>query len=74
VHQGLDVVLGEKTGFYPFSFDLEGENPFLYRQYWDEWNRFMVAREISAVELLENLEQIFTRYFRIAAIESAALI
>ena len=69
-HQGLDVVLGEKTSFYPFSFDLEGEHPFLYRQYWDEWNRFMVAREISAVQLLENLEQIFTRYFQNVEIDS----
>ena len=70
MHQGLDVVLGEKTSFYPFSFDLEGEHPFLYRQYWDEWNRFMVAREISAIQLLENLEQIFTLYLQNVAIDS----
>ena len=30
----------------------------------------MVAREISAIQLLENLEQIFTLYFQNVAIDS----
>ena len=65
IHRGLDRVLQETERFYPFSFGMEGAHPFLYRQYWNEWNRFMVAREVSAEQLVENLEHIFTRYYRI---------
>ena len=65
IHQGLDQVLQEIERFHPFSFGLEGAHPFLYRQYWNEWNQFMVARELSAAQLVENLETIFTRYYQI---------
>ena len=66
IQQGLDLVLGETERFHPFSFGLEGAHPFLYRQYWNEWNRFMVAGEISASQLVENIEDMFTRYYQIA--------
>jgi len=65
IHQGLDLVLQEIERFHPFSFGLEGAHPFLYRQYWNEWNQFMVARELSPTQLVENLEKIFTRYYQI---------
>ena len=65
IQQGLDLVLAGTERFNPFSFGLEGAHPFLYRQYWNEWNRFMVARELSAPQLVENLEKIFTKYYRI---------
>ena len=61
--QGLDQVLAETERFYSFSFGLEGAHPFLYRQYWNEWNQFMVARALSASQLVENLESIFARYY-----------
>lgn len=64
LHHGLDLILKETEHFHPFCFGLEGKHPFLYRQYWNEWNRFMVAREISATQLVENLEDIFTRYYQ----------
>ncbi len=63
IQQGLDQILAETKQFYSFSFGLEGAHPFLYRQYWNEWNQFMVARELSAPQLVENLENIFTRYY-----------
>ena len=65
VQQGLKEVLQDTVKFHPFSFGLEGAYPFLYRQYWNEWNRFMVAREISATELVENLEALFASYYRV---------
>ena len=64
VQQGLKAILEDTAKFNAFSFGLEGAHPFLYRQYWNEWNRFMVAREISATELVENLETLFTNYYR----------
>lgn len=64
VQQGLKAILEDTVKFYPFSFGLEGAHPFLYRQYWNEWNRFMVAREIPATELVENLEALFTSYYQ----------
>jgi ABC-type glycerol-3-phosphate transport system substrate-binding protein len=70
IHQGVDRILSETEHFYPFSFGIEGVHPFLYRQYWNEWNRFMVAREVPATQLLENLEKIFTKYYQIAEIAS----
>ena len=63
IQQGLDQILAETEQFYSFSFGLEGAHPFLYRQYWNKWNQFMVARELSASQLVENLENIFTRYY-----------
>ena len=63
IQQGLDQILAETEQFYSFSFGLEGAHPFLYRQYWNKWNQFMVARELSATQLVENLENIFTRYY-----------
>ena len=63
IQQGLDQIIRETENFYSFSFGLEGAHPFLYRQYWNEWNKFMVARELSATQLLENLELIFTSYY-----------
>ncbi|MSR84346.1 MAG: extracellular solute-binding protein [Candidatus Latescibacteria bacterium] len=74
VHQGLDLILKNKDSFYPFSFGLEGAHPFLYRQYWDEWNRFMVAREISAEQLVGGLEDIFTRYFQTVELSPASML
>lgn len=74
VHQGLDLILKDKESFYPFSFGLEGAHPFLYRQYWNEWNRFMVAREISAEQLVENLEDIFVSYYRSVELSPASLL
>ncbi|MBN97891.1 MAG: hypothetical protein CME16_01400 [Gemmatimonadetes bacterium] len=65
IQQGLDRILGETEHFYPFSFGMEGAAPFLYRQYWNEWNQFMVARELSATQLVENLEQIFSNYYQL---------
>lgn len=62
--QGLERLLADTTRFHPFSFGLEGAHPFLYRQYWNEWNRFMVAREISAEELVHNLELLFSLYYQ----------
>jgi ABC-type glycerol-3-phosphate transport system substrate-binding protein len=64
VQQGLKAILEDTVRFYPFSFGLEGAHPFLYRQYWNEWNRFMVAREISSSQLVANLESLFSRYYR----------
>ena len=64
VQQGLDLILDDTEHFFPFSHGLEGSDPFLYRQYWNEWNRYMVAREISAEQLVESLERIFERYYR----------
>lgn len=64
VQQGLETILQDTVRFHPFSFGLEGAHPFLYRQYWNEWNRFMVAREISSSELTDNLEAIFRRYYQ----------
>jgi raffinose/stachyose/melibiose transport system substrate-binding protein len=64
VQQGLEDVLRDTERFFPFSYGLEGSEPFLYRQYWNEWNRYMVAREISAEQLVESLERIFVRYYR----------
>jgi len=66
VQQGLDLILDDTEHFFPFSHGLEGNDPFLYRQYWNEWNRYMVAREISAEQLVESLERIFERYYRTA--------
>ena len=63
IQQGLDQILAQTEQFYSFSFGLEGAHPFLYRQYWNECNQFMVARELSAPQLVENLENIFTRYY-----------
>ena len=63
IQQGLGRIIRETENFYSFSFGLEGAHPFLYRQYWNEWNKFMVARELSATQLLENLELIFTSYY-----------
>ena len=63
VQQGLELILGNTERFFPFSFGLEGAEPFLYRQYWNEWNRFMVAREITAEQLVENLESIFATHY-----------
>ena len=63
IQQGLGRIIRETENFYSFSFGLEGAHPFLYRQYWNEWNKFMVARELSATQLLENLELIFTNYY-----------
>ena len=65
--QGLDRILAATEQFYSFSFGLEGAHPFLYRQYWNEWNQFMVARALSASQLVENLESIFTRYYEHSA-------
>jgi ABC-type glycerol-3-phosphate transport system substrate-binding protein len=64
VQQGLEAILRDTAAFHPFSFGLEGAHPFLYRQYWNEWNRFMVAREIGAPQLVENLEFLFSRYYQ----------
>lgn len=64
VQQGLDQIMSDATRFNPFSFGLEGAHPFLYRQYWNEWNRFMVAREIGAEQLVQGLEDLFVRYYR----------
>ncbi len=64
VQQGLKQILQHTTRFHPFSFGLEGAYPFLYRQYWNEWNRYMVAREIEAEQLVQNLELIFARYYQ----------
>ena len=66
VQQGLELILGNTERFFPFSFGLEGAEPFLYRQYWNEWNRFMVAREITAEQLVENLESIFATHYGMA--------
>ncbi len=74
VHQGLDLILRDKESFYPFSFGLEGAHPFLYRQYWDEWNRFMVAREIPAEQLVENLEDIFVSYYQTVELSPASML
>ncbi len=64
VQQGLDAILDTTERFYPFSFGMEGAAPFLYRQYWNEWNQFMVARELDSEQLVENLERIFRRYYQ----------
>ena len=66
VQQGLEHILTDTERFIPFSFGMEGAEPFLYRQYWNEWNRFMVAREITAEQLVENLERIFVAYYETA--------
>ena len=67
VQQGLERIMADTQRFHPFSFGLEGAHPFLYRQYWNEWNRFMVAREIGVDELLRNLEDLFLQYYRTAS-------
>jgi len=67
VQQGLERIFSQTERFHSFNFGLEGTAPFLYRQFWNEWNRFMVAREISAVQLLESLESIFTQYYYLSA-------
>lgn len=64
VQQGLGAVLQDAVSFHPFSFGLEGAYPFLYRQYWNEWNRFMVARELSAEEFTTNLEKLFVAHYQ----------
>ncbi len=66
VQQGLERILADTERFFPFSYGLEGSDPFLYRQYWNEWNRYMVARETSAEQLVESLEHIFVRYYQTA--------
>ena len=68
IHQGLEGVLKEIERFHPFSFGLEGAQPFLYRQYWNKWNQFMVARELSAPQVLEELEDLFISYYENAAL------
>ncbi len=68
IHQGLEGVLKEIERFHPFSFGLEGAQPFLYRQYWNKWNQFMVARELSAPQVLEELEDLFISYYANAAL------
>ncbi|MBN63253.1 MAG: hypothetical protein CME20_18010 [Gemmatimonadetes bacterium] len=64
IQQGLGQILKETEKFYSFSFGLEGAHPFLYRQYWNEWNKFMVARDPPAFQLVESLERIFTQYYQ----------